>query len=259
MNALRLSKKLFSRSLLCHTSSRTLTTISLSSLLSPSPSLSSPAFHRPSPAANGNVGSCLLRSPWSAIQNRGVKVNAINVRPGNVIEKTGRVYQVIGSEHRQRGRGGAMIQMELRDVDTGNKVSLRFGTEEPVERVFVEEKSFTCLYTENDTAFLIEPDTYEQLQVSLDIFGKSAAYLKEEMKVRLQLFDGRPLSGSVPKHVTCTIKETQPSMKAVSITPRYKKAVLDNGLTVQIPSYLEIGEEVIINTEDNSFVGRSKK
>ncbi|XWS16657.1 hypothetical protein CRYUN_Cryun34aG0109900 [Craigia yunnanensis] len=110
--------------------------------------------------------------------------------------------------------------MELRDVDNGNKVSLRFSTEEPVERVFVEEKSFTCLYTEKNAAFLIEPGTFDQLQVPLDLFGKSAAYLKDEMKVTLLLYDGRPLTASVPKRVTCTIKETRPPMKGVSATPR---------------------------------------
>lgn len=181
------------------------------------------------------------------------------MKSGNVIERTGRFYQVIEHGHRQRGRGGAIIQMELRDVDTGNKVSLRFGPEESVEKVFVEEKHFTCLYTENDTAFLIEPNTYEQMEVPLDVFGKSAPFLKEEMRVRLQLFDGRPLSGSVPKHVTCTIKDTQAAMKGISITPRYKKALLDNGVTVQIPSYLDNGEEIVINTEDNSFIGRNNK
>ncbi|KAB2028672.1 hypothetical protein ERO13_D05G110400v2 [Gossypium hirsutum] len=207
---------------------------------------------------NASTHSLLSSSPWwSASQHRGVKVNAIHLRPGNVIEKSGRVYQIVESEHKQRGRGGALMQVELRDVDNGNKVSLRFGPEEPVERVFVEEKSFTCLYTEKNTAFLIEPETFDQLQVPLDLFGKSAAYLKEEMKVTLQLYDGRPLTASVPKRVTCTIKETQTPMKGVSATPRYKKALLDNGVTVQVPPYLDTGEEIIISTEDDSYLGRA--
>ncbi|KAK8551042.1 hypothetical protein V6N12_039714 [Hibiscus sabdariffa] len=194
---------------------------------------------------NSPAHSLLSSSPWwSASQPRGLKVNAIHI---------------IDLEHkRQRGRGGALMQMELRDVDNGNKVSLRFGPEEPVERVVVEEKSFTitCLYKENNAAFLFEDQTFDQLQVPLDLFGKSAAYLKEEMKVRLQLYDGRPLTAAVPKRVTCTIKETQTPMKGVSATHRYKKALLDNGLAVQVPPYLDAGEEIIINTEDDSYIGR---
>ncbi|KAF3586336.1 hypothetical protein F2Q69_00031522 [Brassica cretica] len=161
-----------------------------------------------------------LGSLWSALQSRGVKVNAIQLRPGNVIERTGRTFRVVESEHKQQGRGGASIQVELRDVDNGSKLNLRFGPEESVEKVFVQEKSFTCLYTEGDTAFLIEPDTFEQVEVPLDIFGKAAVYLKEEMRVQLQLYDGRALSASVPKHVTCTIQETQLPMKGLTSAPR---------------------------------------
>ncbi|KAF5735696.1 Elongation factor P (EF-P) family protein [Tripterygium wilfordii] len=125
------------------------------------------------------------------------------------------------------------------------------------EGVFVEEKSFTCLYTESETAFLIEPDTFDQLEVPLDLFGKAASYLKGDMKVRLLLYDDRPLSGSIPKHVTCTVKETQPHVKGISATPRYKKALLDNGLTVQVPPYIENGESIVIKTEDDSFLSRA--
>ncbi|GAY57542.1 hypothetical protein CUMW_180230 [Citrus unshiu] len=243
--------------------------------------LPSPDCHR----SSGDRDTCLLRFPWSATQQRAVKVNASHVRPGNVIEKSGKMYQVIDAEHKQRGRGGAMMQMELRDIDTGNKVSLRFGTEEAVERVFVEDKSFTCLYTENDTAFVIESETFEQLEVPLDVFGKAGAYLQAEatilkflsfllvilglnfktsqficgsdswlpvpvegMKVWLQLYDGRALSGSIPKRVACTIKEIHASTKGPTVTPRavfdttvnmlnqrlYRRALLDNGVTVMI-------------------------
>ncbi|KAH9740565.1 EFP domain-containing protein [Citrus sinensis] len=233
--------------------------------------LPSPDCHR----SSGDRDTCLLRFPWSATQQRAVKVNASHVRPGNVIEKSGKMYQVIDAEHKQRGRGGAMMQMELRDIDTGNKVSLRFGTEEAVERVFVEDKSFTCLYTENDTAFVIESETFEQLEVPLDVFGKAGAYLQdlyikicvhirhfkntpspmtlsisyssrsdegagsgsgtgEGMKVWLQLYDGRALSGSIPKRVACTIKEIHASTKGPTVTPRYRRALLDNGVTVMI-------------------------
>ncbi|ESR58831.1 hypothetical protein CICLE_v10016443mg [Citrus x clementina] len=214
--------------------------------------LPSPDCHR----SSGDRDTCLLRFPWSATQQRAVKVNASHVRPGNVIEKSGKMYQVIDAEHKQRGRGGAMMQMELRDIDTGNKVSLRFGTEEAVERVFVEDKSFTCLYTENDTAFVIESETFEQLEVPLDVFGKAGAYLQEGMKVWLQLYDGRALSGSIPKRVACTIKEIHASTKGPTVTPRYRRALLDNGVTVMVPSYLEIGEEIFINPQDDSYIGR---
>ncbi|KDP42070.1 hypothetical protein JCGZ_01858 [Jatropha curcas] len=151
------------------------------------------------------------------------------------------------------------MQLELRNIDNGNKESLRFGTEDAVEKVFVEERSFTCLYVERGTAYLMDPEKFEQLEVPMALFGDAAAFLKEDMAVKLQLYDERPLSGSIPKQVTCIIKETQPPMRGLTATPRYKRALLDNNLTVQVPPFLDVGEEIIINTIDNSYVSRANK
>ncbi|CAL1373155.1 unnamed protein product [Linum trigynum] len=249
--------KLYSSRHSCKRLPRALFSVTRASFSSSASSLHTVLNVLSSPNCDGtttaNIGA---RHPWSLIQHRGVKVNAIHLRPGNVIEKSGRIYQVVEVEHRQRGRGGAMMQIELRDVDSGTKQNSRFGTEESVERVFVQEKSFACLYTEDQMAYLMDPINFEQLEVPLELFGKAAAYLKEDLKVKLQLYDDRPLSGSVPKQVACSIKETLANMKGTTVTPRYVKAVLDNGLTVQVPPYLQIGEKIIINTEDDTFVSR---
>ncbi|CAN0887779.1 Elongation factor P [Linum grandiflorum] len=245
-------KRLLPRALLYATRASFSTSSSLHAVLNV---FSTPSYRSSSNTITAtSIGSL---NPWSLIQHRGVKVNAIHLRPGNVIEKSGRIYQVVDVEHRQRGRGGAMMQIEIRDVDNGSKQNARFGTEESVERVFVQEKPFTCLYTEDNMAYLMDPVNFEQLEVPLELFGKSAVYLQEDLRVKLQLYDGRPLSGSVPKQVTCSIKETQANMKGTTVTPRYVKAVLDNGLNVQVPPYLKIGEKVIFNTEDDTFVSRA--
>ncbi|VAI23716.1 unnamed protein product [Triticum turgidum subsp. durum] len=187
----------------------------------------------------------------------------ITVKLGNVIQRKvswittypsfgptlnqGRIYQVIKSHHSHQGRGGATIQVELRDVDTGNKIVERFRTDEALERVFVEDKPFTYLYQEGDNVALMEPNTFEQLEVSKELFGKNAAYLKDEMKVTLQFFDGRALSGSVPPRVTCTVVEAQPNAKGLTATPQYKRVLLDNGLTVlglRVVSYGALFSEI---------------
>ncbi|KAM7523063.1 hypothetical protein LguiA_012965 [Lonicera macranthoides] len=181
------------------------------------------------------------------------------VRPGNVIERKGRKYQVVKSQHTCQGRGGALIQVELRDIDSGNKVNERLRTDETVERVFVEEKHFTYLYTDDETesVVLMEPNTYAQLDVPKQLFGESLAYLKDDMKVIVELYDDRPMSASVPKRVTCTVAEAQVPMKGIAATPHYKKALLDNGLTVQVPAHVVAGDNVIINTIENSYISRA--
>ncbi|OUZ99547.1 Translation elongation factor P/YeiP [Macleaya cordata] len=144
----------------------------------------------------------------------------------------GRIYQVLKAQHTQHGRGGATIQVELRDVDSGNKITERFRTDEAIERVFVEEKSFTFLYTEGDSVMIMEPNTFEQMEVSKDLFGKAAAYLTDEMKVSLQFYDGKPMSASVPQRVTCTVAEAKGHMKGITATPQYVSSLLVSCFTL---------------------------
>nr|GMD20745.1 elongation factor P-like [Ipomoea batatas] len=147
---------------------------------------------------------------------------------------------------------------ELRDVDSGNKVNERFRTDEAVERVFAEEKPFTYLYTDDETGniVLMEPNTYAQLDVPKHLFGDSYVFLQDDMRVCVQLYDERPMSASIPTRVTCTVAETPIQVKGASVTPQYKKAVLDNGVTVQVPGHILPGDKIIINTTDNSYMSK---
>ncbi|XP_033513863.1 uncharacterized protein [Nicotiana tomentosiformis] len=200
----------------------------------------------------------LFASPWSATQLRGAKYRGADLKPGNVIEKKGRIYEVVKAQHTTQGRGGAIIQVELRDVDSGSKSNERFRTDEPVERVFVAEKSFTYLYTDDETGniVLMEPETYEQLDVPKHLFGESHVYLQDDMKVSVQMYDGRAMSASIPTRVTCTVAESEIPMRA-SATPQYKKVLLDNGLTVQVPKHILEGDKIIVSTTDNSYMSRA--
>ncbi|XP_024982430.1 uncharacterized protein LOC112518878 [Cynara cardunculus var. scolymus] len=200
-----------------------------------------------------------LAVPWSANQIRFAKARGSDVRPGNVIERKGKVYQVVKAQHSTQGRGGAIIQVELRDVDSGNKVNERFRTDEIVEKVFVEAKSFTYLYTdeESDSVVLMEPNTFVQLDVPKHLFGDSLAYLKDDITVSVELFNDRAMSASVPKRVTCTVVEAQVPMKGMGATPHTKKVLLDNGITVQVPPHVITGDKLLIDTTDNSYISRA--
>nr|XP_023888005.1 uncharacterized protein LOC112000128 isoform X2 [Quercus suber] len=262
MRALQLSKNL-SRTLFFTASSssfpyRTITTATSTSTTA---LLSSPACHNHihrrsdtwlSPSSSAN----LLRSPWSLTQHRGIRVSGSDVKVGNVIEKKGRIYQ---TDHSHEGRGKATIKVELRDIESGNKVSQRLGTDESVERVFVQEKTYMYMCTDrNGTIVLMDVKTFDQLEVSQELFGKDAKYLQGEMRVIVRLYDDIPLSASVPKRVTCIVKESQDPMKGVPAPPKDKKVVLENGLTVEVPMFVVAGDAVVINTETDSYLERAK-
>uniref|UniRef100_A0A803N5N3 Elongation factor P n=1 Tax=Chenopodium quinoa TaxID=63459 RepID=A0A803N5N3_CHEQI len=207
-------------------------------------------------AAAASSSSMVSGAPYQISNNQHNRPSNIQtlVRTGNIVQRKGRIYQVIKAQHTQHGRGGASIQVELRDVDTGNKVTERFRTDESLERVYVEEKTFQYLYSEGDMVVLTDPETFEQLEVPKELFGKNAVYLKEDMTVRVQYYDGRPMSTTVPYRVTCTVVEAQAPMKGLSVNPQYKKVLLDNGLTVLAPPFIVTGDAIVVNTADDSYI-----
>ncbi|XP_057429113.1 uncharacterized protein LOC130722408 [Lotus japonicus] len=206
-----------------------------------------PAPSPPSASAN------LFTAPWSSIQNRGIKVSGSDIRVGNMIGKQGRIYEVLKVDHSHEGRGKATIKVELRDIGQGNKVTQRMGTDEDIERVYAQEKTFMFMCMDHDgTVVLMDPDTLDQVEVSKDLFGKNSLYLQDGMKVKVQLYDEKPLSASVPKRVTRTVKEE------IAATPRNKKVVLDNGLTVEVPPHIVAGDAIVVNTEEDSYIERAK-
>lgn len=207
----------------------------------------------PSPPSASSTATNLFTSPWSASQCRGIKVSGSDIRVGNIIGKQGRIYEVLKVDHSHEGRGKATIKVELRDIGQGNKVTQRMGTDEDIERVYVQEKTFMFMCMDHDgTVVLMDPDTLDQIEVSKDLFNKDCLYLRDEMKVKVQFYDDKPLSASVPKRVTCIVKE------AVAATPRNKKVVLDNGLTVEVPPHIVAGDAIVVNTEDDSYIERAK-
>ncbi|KAL1809564.1 hypothetical protein DCAR_0729114 [Daucus carota subsp. sativus] len=197
-------------------------------------------------------------TPWSSTQLR-LKFCGSDVRPGNVIERKGKIYQVVKMMHRTPGKGGALIQVELRDVDSGNKVNERLRTDEAIERVYVEQKRYTYLYTdeETDSVVLMEPSTYNQVEVPKELFGGALAYLKDDMSVTVEMYDDKPMSASVPPRVTCTVVETPAPVRGIGATPHTKKALLDNGLTIQVPAHILTGDQLLIDTTDNSYMSRA--
>ncbi|KAK8919182.1 hypothetical protein KSP39_PZI021540 [Platanthera zijinensis] len=211
-------------------------------------------------ATSESPHSRTLASPWAATQRRWAKVLGSDVRTGNVIQRKGRVYQVLKAQHTQHGRGGATIQVELRDIDSGSKVSERFRTDEVFEEVLVEDKSLTVLYQEGETITLMDPSTFEQLEVSKDLFGKNASYVKGKQTLAyIQCYDGKPTSASVPQRLTCTVAEAQSHSKGLTAAPQYKRVVLDNGLTVMVPPFIEAGDEIVLNTTEDKYLARAKE
>lgn len=187
-----------------------------------------------------------------------MKVNANTLRSGNVIEYNGRLWVVVKNELMQPGKGAAVAQVEMRDLRSGAKDNVRFRTQEAVERVRLEQDEYQYLYPEGDGFCFMHAGNYEQITISKASIGTPAAFLQEGMVVEVESFEGEVLSVKLPDHVVMQIVEAEPVVKGQTATTSYKPAILENGVKVMVPPFIESGTRIVVRTEDASYVERSK-
>jgi elongation factor P len=187
-----------------------------------------------------------------------MKINANELRKGNVMEYRGRLWAVHKAQHITPGKGGAFMQVELRDLRDGTKVDDRFRSSESVERVYIDENDYQYLFGDDTTLTFMDEQTFEQLAVPRDLLGDQAAYLQDGMKVTISTYEGAPISVVIPNTVIATVVEADPVVKGQTASSSYKPGKLDNGLRVMIPPHIEAGTRIVVNTEDNSYIERAK-
>ncbi len=188
-----------------------------------------------------------------------MKVNAITLRKGHVIDMNGKLMLVTHSEIMQPGKGASVIQVEMRDIKSGNKDNVRFRTQEVVERARLEQEDYQYLFNDGENYTFMHQTSFEQLNVHKDIIGSPGyEFLQEGMQVIIETHEGTPLSVELPQHVTCLIVEAEPVVKGQTASSSYKPAILDNGLRVMVPPFVESGTRIVVKTEDASYVERAK-
>ena len=189
-----------------------------------------------------------------------MKVIASSIRKGNIIERDdGQLCVVLSAESFHPGKGTPTTQIDMRRISDGVKVTDRFKTTEQVERAFVEDKNFDFLYRDGDGYHFMNTNTYDQIQVRPDVIGDQAQWLQEGMKVILSIFNEVPVAIQLPPRVTLEVEETEPAMKGQTASSSYKPAKLANGARVMVPPHIAPGTRVVIQTEDGSYVERSKE
>ncbi|RRH78436.1 elongation factor P [Falsigemmobacter faecalis] len=188
-----------------------------------------------------------------------MKVIASSIRKGNVIEMDGKLYVVLTAQNIHPGKGTPVTQVDMRRISDGIKVSERWRTTEQVEKATVEEREFDYLYEDGEGWHFMDPASYEQVVVSSDVMGDTKVYLQEGMRVWIKTFESNPISIEVPQKITVEITETEPVVKGQTASSSYKPAMTDSGLRVMVPPHIGVGTRIVINTDDNSYVERSKE
>ncbi len=187
-----------------------------------------------------------------------MKQQANLIRAGHVLDHGGRRWTVLKQQIITPGKGGAFIQVEMRDLKTGNKTNERWRTADTVERLQTSEKDFTYSYTDDSNIVLMDPETFEQTLIPVELLGDQAAFLQDNMTVTVDMVEADAVGVRLPSTVVLEITEADPVVKGQTAASSYKPAMLSNGVKTLVPPFVEAGERVVVRTEDASYVERAK-
>jgi elongation factor P len=186
-----------------------------------------------------------------------MKISGVDIRPGNILEYEGGIWKVAKIQHTQPGKGGAYMQVEMKNLQDGRKTNVRFRSADTVERVRLDTKDFQYLYHDGDMLVFMDKDTYEQINLPADLVGDAAAFLQDGMDVTLELWEDKPISVELPGQVEATIVEADAVVKGQTASSSYKPALLDNGVRVMVPPHIESGTRIVVDVYERTYVGKA--
>ena len=185
-----------------------------------------------------------------------MKITANDIKPGMIIEHKNDFWNVLKTQHVKPGKGGAFNQVELKSVIKGTKLNERFRSNETVEKAEVDEKKFNFLYLDGDSCHFMDNETFEQVEISKSIAGEQYKLLKENLEVVISFMEDKPISLKLPNNIECIIESTDAAIKNQTASSSYKPAMLDCGIKIDVPPFLESGEKIILDTRTLEYVKR---
>jgi len=183
-----------------------------------------------------------------------MKINAGEIRVGMLLEFKNDLWQVLKTQHVKPGKGGAFAQVEMKSVNKNTKLNERFRSSETVEKASLEETNYNFLYEDENIYFFMEPKSFEQIEIKKDILGEKGKLLTENLEVIVSFYNDSPISVDLPNQVKCKIETTDVALKGQTASSSYKPATLNNGLNIQVPPFIEAGDEIIVDTRNLEYV-----
>ena len=185
-----------------------------------------------------------------------MKITANEIKPGMIIEHKDDYWSVLKTQHVKPGKGGAFNQVELKSVIKGTKLNERFRSSETVEKAEVEERKLSFLYNAGESCHFMDNKTFDQVEVSKLIIGEKYKLLKENLEVIISFMNEKPISVELPNNIECMIRNTDVAIKNQTASSSYKPALLDCGIKINVPPFIESGEKIIIDTRTLEYVKR---
>jgi elongation factor P len=186
-----------------------------------------------------------------------MKISGVDIRPGNILEYEGGIWKVAKIQATQPGKGGAYMQVEMKNLQDGRKTNVRFRSADTVEKVRLDTKDYQFLYEDGEMLVFMDQDTYEQITLPSDLLGDARAFLQDGMQVKLELWDEKPISVELPNTVEAMIVEADAVVKGQTASSSYKPAILDNGVRIMVPPHIGAGTRIVVDVYEQAYVGKA--
>ena len=183
-----------------------------------------------------------------------MKIGASEIRVGMLLEYKNDLWQVLKTQHVKPGKGGAFAQVEMKSFNKNTKLNERFRSSETVEKASLDEIKFNFLYEDEINYFFMNPKSFEQIEIKKSTVGEKGKLLTENLEVTISFYNDSAIGVDLPNQVTCKIDTTDAALKGQTVSSSYKPAILINGLNIQVPPFVEAGDEVIIDTRNLEYV-----
>tara|TARA_B100000401_G_scaffold53523_1_gene31278 strand:+ start:199 stop:759 length:561 start_codon:yes stop_codon:yes gene_type:complete len=183
-----------------------------------------------------------------------MKISANEIRVGMLIEHKNDLWEVIKTQHVKPGKGGAFAQVEMKSLNKNTKLNERFRSSEYLEKASVDEVKYNYSYNDDSKYYFIDPKTFEQIEIHKNLVGEKGRMLTENLEVIISIFDEKPISVQLPNQITCKVETTDAALKGQTVSSSYKPAILSNGIKIQVPPFIENGDDIIIDTRNIEYV-----
>ena len=188
-----------------------------------------------------------------------MKIDGNQIKVGNILEIKSKLWKVLKTQHTQPGKGGAFLQVEMKELKEGTKMNTRFRSSESVERAILEEKSFQFLYGDDDKFNFMDTENYEQLEIGRDIIGDDQIkFLIENDIMNIQLYESKPVSIILPDNIKLKVIESDAVVKGQTAASSYKPALLERGIKTTVPPFIQVGDTVVVSTSDATYIEKAK-
>ena len=171
-----------------------------------------------------------------------------------IIEHKNDLWEILKTQHVKPGKGGAFNQVEMKSINKDTKLNERFRSSDNIERAIIEEIEYNYLYEDKNEFYFINNKTFEQINLRQDLLGEKFKFLSEGLEVKIGIYNDIPIKIDLPNQINCKIETTDAALKGQTVSSSYKPAILDNGIKIQVPPFIESGDTIIVDTRSIEYI-----